>query len=1587
MITTWITIHDIHTTNILITTKQNAMKQITSTLARLLVMLTVLIFGAAVEPVNAQDQSLAEGYYYINTTVSDYSGQGMYYDANNTSWRNHQGVHNYGTKVTPEDLPYVYRFVKSDDGIHYTVQNYVSKLWWNRDSSHNEGAGFGFGENAAKFTVTPSGSGYVMCYDEDDKPSTGNCVHAQSDGFVGLWGDNTNIYAHKVWDLVPVDTASLFHPAEIVDVDKMLDDGYYFITFSAYDDPTVCMVPTNNGDDAGTWMLSAYPRDANDYDDSYIWHITCNKSDTTYTIKNCGSQDLTYIENVTKGDKESPVILMTGTNPAKFKIRFKSDGFGYLFSTDNDYNYAINTTSGSICTLKAQNTNSAVTFVPVPADRVTNAIKLGEAISDANGQQFTVGTEPGQVSQEDYDALSTVMEEATVAWEKDEDHTDIINKLEDATKTLISKKVPISDGYYYLINRYDATHYLKPVFKGGAWYLGHEEVADPTLDPSIVWHITGAADGGYVMKNCGLQDSTYFRPLASGYSWGYVSMTGTSVSKQSFKNEYSNIYKIYTEGNNNFFNGDWGSGFNGGLITTNNDNHPLDGSWTLVKVADDAIPFMTALNEAITDAKGTVKDMQVGMNPGDKKGDTTAIMKVIREAEAMYAAGSASDDEVKAEIAKLKTASDEFLAQDHSEVGIEDGYYYIITPQTAFQPKDPTQPSMARDKIAMRSDNTGYMKWQEIERTDPRYVFHITPLGDGTYSVQSMLYGTYIGKYSTNGITTDAKQTTPQTFTFASKSSEYTYYYMSNTTDGVNYNLSTYHSETSGAIGTGSDINTWRLERITNQTLIDSLATASQQQRRTEEMRNALAEAEPAYKGVFRWNADTDNPLITVTDEDDPINKGQIWGTQEPSAAGAGGYSAYKSLIDGDLNTCFQSTWTASVLPSGLQQMQFDLRNHPVQNFQFYFGLRANNWGYRECWSNVDLYATNDETLGKQETFDASQWTHIGNYTDMPSYIRPKDYSHDGGNRYFNYNIMGMDQPYRFLRFTINSTIEPQANTMYTIGETQIYELTQDEENSPYNYVDGLKALVDELSGLIETGKQHVADNTVTADELARIKELTSQVLALTPNTDDLEQRISYISDYIAKFSDADELGDVPSDELDAINNAIEEAQGYDHDKPQPADLNQRLDNLNKAFDAYLAAQKLPQPNVWYYIVNTDKSRLGWSGHDEGGTGGSIWDSFVGGTVIMAPHTNATRQADTWNGTTAIYWGGYNHATATRADSVEADPYSMWRLVKIEGNNTPNVYALQNRATGYFMGVSANHNGRIGLTTDTVPYLFSLLKSGQVSIVCQDKSNNTKAPLHASGDGYLCTWEATTDSPSSWNLEPVAEDLGAGELTIRNNNVMILTLPYAYTENEADLNADFGIKTYAVKGISEDGSKIELSEKKSFQAGEPMVVIAGDPAQYAASTDSIRMCVPLANSFDFTVKDANGLVGTLDYTQVTAGVGIPFGGKVINALDSYTLDDNHVYTGNGTDAWIIGQRGYFDSGRIVNNDQLTTNATIDVAGVINAINKAKAEAANGKVNVYSIDGVLLKKGVKAADAKAGLSRGTYIIGKKKVLIK
>ncbi len=52
-----------------------------------------------------------------------------------------------------------------------------------------------------------------------------------------------------------------------------------------------------------------------------------------------------------------------------------------------------------------------------------------------------------------------------------------------------------------------------------------------------------------------------------------------------------------------------------------------------------------------------------------------------------------------------------------------------------------------------------------------------------------------------------------------------------------------------------------------------------------------------------------------------------------------------------------------------------------------------------------------------------------------------------------------------------------------------------------------------------------------------------------------------------------------------------------------------------------------------------------------------------------------------------------------------------------------------------------------------------------------------------------------------------------------------------------------------------------------------------------------------------------------------------------------------------------------------------------------AIGLVDAEPANDVVNVYNMQGVLLKRGVNASEATSGLGRGVYIVGNKKVIVK
>ena len=278
------------------------------------------------------------------------------------------------------------------------------------------------------------------------------------------------------------------------------------------------------------------------------------------------------------------------------------------------------------------------------------------------------------------------------------------------------------------------------------------------------------------------------------------------------------------------------------------------------------------------------------------------------------------------------------------------------------------------------------------------------------------------------------------------------------------------------------------------------------------------------------------------------------------------------------------------------------------------------------------------------------------------------------------------------------------------------------------------------------------------------------------------------------------------------------------------------------------------------------------------------------------------------------------------------------------------------------------------MSATPTPFAVELLKSGQYKMYSDVKENINKKPIHAAGDGYIVPWAADADSPSSWTFEEVAEDIENLYVDIPNNSIQIMSLPYAMDETTVDFNIGTGIYLYGIKGIEADGSELYLKSLTSTQAGEPFIVVANDYTAFNPEAgETVQLALPLVDDYTNEGKTVNGLVATMDYT-VPGRVGY---GIFVNSA----LDTTSVETG------INGQGGYIEFGSIISE---TGEADLTIAikeGLLNKIETVVASDPDEKVDVYTIDGVLVKRNVLRSAATEGLTKGIYIVGKDKVLVK
>ena len=488
---------------------------------------------------------------------------------------------------------------------------------------------------------------------------------------------------------------------------------------------------------------------------------------------------------------------------------------------------------------------------------------------------------------------------------------------------------------------------------------------------------------------------------------------------------------------------------------------------------------------------------------------------------------------------------------------------------------------------------------------------------------------------------------------------------------------------------------------------------------------------------------------------------------------------------------------------------------------------------------------------------------------------------------------------------------------------------------------------VDELTAAVEKLREAYVDTNEVCDLYDDYKEILGREIydgALPGDVDDYS---------------AVETFDATLDEARAL---------IDPKRPTHEQVNTAMDMITSGYDEFMSHVILPQPYVWYVIRSGVKSES--------------YQYAINQPIFLSSTSTGSK----------LSIGGYPEGGEW------SDVYAIWRLVPVESNEPvaegeeikpwEQTFAIQSLGTGQYWG-KYNGQGTANspvMESEPTPYHIYFYGNGCFAMQ-QEGVEDPFDRIKADGtDKVICNYPANGGDQQSWKFESVAEN-GDGMVNINwfsANTTRIITLPFDLTGDNALKNLNDNIATYAVNSVTMDESAeggepsytLTLTAKEEFEAGEPFIIeTLAEPD--ANGNQPLWFSLPPEEAdalVDTSAVDYNGLVGTLQGMTIKGQASLYFLNSVLNvATDAgYTLQ---------------GRDGYIDFTKVKDlGGQI--DKTITINGVINDIQNVEIVEENSEfVDVYTIDGVLLKRNVKASEATDNLSKGIYIVGKKKVLVK
>lgn len=732
------------------------------------------------------------------------------------------------------------------------------------------------------------------------------------------------------------------------------------------------------------------------------------------------------------------------------------------------------------------------------------------------------------------------------------------------------------------------------------------------------------------------------------------------------------------------------------------------------------------------------------------------------------------------------------------------------------------------------------------------------------------------------------------------------------------------------------------------------------------------------YTGLFT----EDGKMVSATGDEANSN----WWCNKKQ----GNEGTYEALTDNDPTSYFHSNWGGGEFEPSIEKNHYlvaKLDAPASGDIMIKVAKRATGNDYPTQFA---VYGANDF----DKAAGTASWVFQGyadiSYTDSVAYTMKDAAGNDSIASSIKDGVgvayAHLDASYAYLRFSATKTQynagRPANNRGYfCLAQMNVWPTTGVVKTVTPEYQEALSAAPEVYATLGEEINKAAAELAAGKATQAQIDALNAAIEAFKNNLP-VPSRVTDAYNAAKAFLDAantnnmigTELAQYSQETADALQTTLAKYETFD--KIDLASINAAVNDINAAFSAFKGSVRLPEAGKFYTIKSASTKVVAEADKQSQGYQGAIYNA-----IVYSTGNNKSNSLSDAN--SAVRFTFANHSSEVTADgetsldammsslsdsiSLKDDASYVWKAETAQDGKM----VLRNLATGMYL---TGANGKLYQSTEPTPILGEGVKPNVFRFNLGEDAKGVTQYMNTKGaTGTVVPWKDPADENSYWQFNELADDDYTTECFavkgVKEGQFYACTFPVAVTP-------DGNAVPYTVLGVNEAKDKLILAEvEDEVPAGTPVILLADVLTNNGKGTvgNLTVGCEDLASAkFVFEPKVGDGLCGVLcEPVEIAETCGHLANGKIVTG--AYTVPCNGAYLAN---AAITAEKG-----------KESIDLAKGVGDTLTGIDDAKVVVLPSVVNVYGINGQLIKKSVKAANATKNLPAGVYVIGGQKVLVK